>query len=164
MYFDGCCLICVNGELVAQGAQFSVSEIEVVTATVDISDIHVHRQGGKAFQEQCAQSHIKALPTIDISAKFSLLVGDDTCLPRGLHSALCRCQLCRVSPVLSSIRYHTPEEECAFGPACWLWDYLRRSNAAGISRMRTLDSPFVQAFSFPSVVARIQPPWLPLFT
>lgn len=24
------------------------------------------------------------------------------------------------------VRYHTPEEEIALGPACWLWDYLRR--------------------------------------
>lgn len=22
-------------------------------------------------------------------------------------------------------QYHTPEEEICFGPACWLWDYLR---------------------------------------
>lgn len=29
------------------------------------------------------------------------------------------------------IRYHSPEEEIAFGPACWLWDYLRRSGASG---------------------------------
>ena len=29
------------------------------------------------------------------------------------------------------VRYHTPEEEIALGPACWLWDYLRRSGAAG---------------------------------
>lgn len=28
-------------------------------------------------------------------------------------------------------RYHAPEEEIALGPACWLWDYLRRSGAAG---------------------------------
>jgi NAD+ synthase (glutamine-hydrolysing) len=28
-------------------------------------------------------------------------------------------------------RYHTPQEEIAFGPACWLWDYLRRSKASG---------------------------------
>ena len=27
--------------------------------------------------------------------------------------------------------YHTPEEEIAYGPACWLWDYLRRSGVAG---------------------------------
>lgn len=29
------------------------------------------------------------------------------------------------------IKYHTPEEEIAFGPGCWLWDYLRRSGASG---------------------------------
>ena len=28
-------------------------------------------------------------------------------------------------------RLHDPEEECALGPACWLWDYLRRSGASG---------------------------------
>lgn len=27
------------------------------------------------------------------------------------------------------VRLHTPEEECGMGPACWLWDYLRRSGA-----------------------------------
>ena len=29
------------------------------------------------------------------------------------------------------VHYHTPEEEIALGPACWLWDYLRRSKAGG---------------------------------
>jgi NAD+ synthase (glutamine-hydrolysing) len=29
------------------------------------------------------------------------------------------------------VRFHTPEEEIAMGPACWLWDYLRRSGASG---------------------------------
>lgn len=29
------------------------------------------------------------------------------------------------------IQYHAPEEEIAFGPGCWLWDYLRRSGASG---------------------------------
>lgn len=27
--------------------------------------------------------------------------------------------------------YHRPEEEIARGPACWLWDYLRRAGGAG---------------------------------
>lgn len=27
--------------------------------------------------------------------------------------------------------YHIPEEEIAMGPACWLWDYLRRSGQGG---------------------------------
>lgn len=26
---------------------------------------------------------------------------------------------------------HVPEEEIAYGPAAWLWDYLRRSGASG---------------------------------
>ena len=29
------------------------------------------------------------------------------------------------------LKYHAPEEEIALGGACWLWDYLRRSHAAG---------------------------------
>lgn len=36
------------------------------------------------------------------------------------------------SPTLSfQPRFHRPEEECCLGPACWLWDYLRRSKATG---------------------------------
>lgn len=30
-----------------------------------------------------------------------------------------------------AIKYHLPEEEIAYGPACWLWDYLRRSSSGG---------------------------------
>jgi NAD+ synthase (glutamine-hydrolysing) len=29
------------------------------------------------------------------------------------------------------LKYHTAEEECCLGPSCWLWDFLRRSGAAG---------------------------------
>ena len=40
-------------------------------------------------------------------------------------------ELCTDTPMARSsaiaVRYHTPEEEIAFGPACWMWDYLRRS-------------------------------------
>lgn len=28
-------------------------------------------------------------------------------------------------------KYHTAEEEIRLGPACWLWDYLRRSGQGG---------------------------------
>ena len=31
----------------------------------------------------------------------------------------------------TQLKIHIPEEEIAYGPACWLWDYLRRSEAAG---------------------------------
>jgi hypothetical protein len=34
-----------------------------------------------------------------------------------------------------ALRLHTPEEECGMGPACWLWDYLRRSGALFLPRV-----------------------------
>ncbi len=34
-------------------------------------------------------------------------------------------------PLESGIFYHDPMEEIMLGPACWLWDYLRRSGATG---------------------------------
>ena len=145
LYFDGCCLICVNGEFIAQGSQFSVSDVEVITATIDLNDIHSYRQGYKASQEQASTTAIKPLPSIDISLDFTLYVCNDnnndddinspttttTTFLKGLHSALCKCQHCRVTPKLEIIRYHSTEEECVLGPACWMWDYLRRSSAAG---------------------------------
>jgi NAD+ synthase (glutamine-hydrolysing) len=46
----------------------------------------------------------------------------------------CAARLCRgeegalllASPRVTP-RLHAPEEEIAYGPAAWLWDYLRRS-------------------------------------
>jgi NAD+ synthase (glutamine-hydrolysing) len=39
LYYDGCAMIVVNGEIVAQGSQFSLNDVEVVTATVDIEEV-----------------------------------------------------------------------------------------------------------------------------
>lgn len=39
LYYDGCAMIVVNGDLVAQGSQFSLNDVEVVTATVDIEEV-----------------------------------------------------------------------------------------------------------------------------
>ena len=43
VYYDGCALIAVNGHVVAQGSQFSVRDVEVVTATVDLDDVVAYR-------------------------------------------------------------------------------------------------------------------------
>jgi NAD+ synthase (glutamine-hydrolysing) len=132
LYYDGCALVCVNGSVVAQGAQFGLEDVEVVTATVDLQDIRSYRQGCKSRQEQGSQ--VKPLPEVLIppSEGFSLLIGKG--LGDTSHTVLCRCAMCRVTPPLpGGVRYHSPEEECALGPACWLWDFLRRSNAAGAS-------------------------------
>jgi hypothetical protein len=46
LYFDGCACIAVNGELVAQGSQFSLADVEVVTANVDLDAVVSYRWGG----------------------------------------------------------------------------------------------------------------------
>ena len=43
VFYDGCCLIAVNGDIVAQGSQFTLKEVEVTTATVDLDDVRSFR-------------------------------------------------------------------------------------------------------------------------
>ncbi|MGH0159732.1 UNVERIFIED_CONTAM: hypothetical protein FKN15_037672 [Acipenser sinensis] len=43
LYYDGCAMIAVNGNIVAQGAQFSMDDVEVLTATLDLEDIRGYR-------------------------------------------------------------------------------------------------------------------------
>ena len=111
VYYDGCALIAVNGAVVAQGSQFSPRDVEVVTATVDLEDVRSYRA---AFVSRMYQaSETPSVPRVD--ADFALT-------HRGYDRA----------PTLPiDVHYHTPEEEIALGPACWLWDYLRRSGTNG---------------------------------
>ena len=109
LYFDGCALIAQNGEILAQGSQFSLKDVEVVTATVNLHDVRTYR-GAKASRAVQA-SKTERLPQIDIDFDIGIEGGKG-----GLP----------IKP-----RTHEPEEEIALGPACWLWDYLRRSGAAG---------------------------------
>ena len=109
LYFDGCALIAQNGEILAQGSQFSLKDVEVVTATVNLHDVRTYR-GAKASRAVQA-SKTERLPQIDID--FDMGIEE------------------RKAGLPIEPRTHEPEEEIALGPACWLWDYLRRSGTAG---------------------------------
>ncbi|MCI0396675.1 MAG: NAD(+) synthase [Chloroflexi bacterium] len=111
LYFDGCALIAVNGQVVAQGSQFSLLDVEVVTATVDLEDVRSYR--GAIGSRQVQASASPSVPRI--VADFDLTHAPDRAPAHPIE-----------------VRYHTPEEEIAYGPACWLWDYLRRSGMAGL--------------------------------
>ena len=110
LYYDGCSMIIVNGQIVGQGSQFSLRDVEVVTATVDLEEVRAFRfapsRGMQAIQ-------VPAHRRIEIS--FSLSRDSPTMAPS------------RKRPP----QYHRPEEEIALGPACYLFDYLRRSGTAG---------------------------------
>ncbi|KAF9531775.1 hypothetical protein CPB83DRAFT_848706 [Crepidotus variabilis] len=119
LYYDGCAMIAVNGRVVAQGTQFSLTDVEVVTATIDIEDVRAHRATSSRSNQAAASEryHRVEVDFALTSGKFEEVKEEDMV---GIISS-------KTIPV----RFHTPEEEIALGPACWLWDYLRRSRTQG---------------------------------
>ncbi|KAL4066030.1 hypothetical protein V8B97DRAFT_1864885 [Scleroderma yunnanense] len=118
LYYDGCAMIAMNGKIIAQGSQFSLSDVEVITATIDIEDVRAHRTSrSRALQAaSSARYHRIEVPFALSEGKFTDIASERAPgLRLGLHDA----------------KFHKPEEEIALGPACWLWDYLRRSRTQG---------------------------------
>ena len=124
LYFDGCALIAQNGDILAQGSQFSLKDVEVVTATVDLHAVRSYR-GAKASRAVQA-SQTERLPQIAVDFDMGIEGGEAG--RRGTQAS-------NLPSFQASLpiepHTHIPEEEIAYGPACWLWDYLRRSEAAG---------------------------------
>ena len=110
LYFDGCALIAINGEILAQGSQFSLDDVEVITATVDLQEVSSFRRSISSRSVQATQ--------VDSIERIS--IDFDLTTPRFIAPT---------KPI--TVFYHQPEEEIAYGPACWLWDYLRRSGSSG---------------------------------
>ncbi|EPQ29776.1 uncharacterized protein PFL1_02449 [Pseudozyma flocculosa PF-1] len=135
LYYDGCPLIAVNGAIVAQGSQFSLDDVQVVSATVDLDDVRAHRaaksrgmqaavqRGGPEWGNGQSRGY-RRIPA-DIEMGRSQEFGSET--PRTLARQL----VLKATSKPIEVRYHTPEEEIALGPACWLWDYVRRSRTQG---------------------------------
>lgn len=113
VYYDGCSLIVVNGEVVAQGSQFSLQDVEVVSATVDLEDVRNFRGCSTTFGASalhCERSYPRIKVPFELSPYYDVSV--EPSRPIRVH-------------------YFSPEEEISLGPACWLWDYLRRSGQGG---------------------------------
>ena len=116
LYYDGCALILNSGNVLAQGSQFSLLDVEVQTATVDLDEIWPYRTS-RSRGMQAQDPAVRKLERIQVD--FRLCKSTKAIKPRQ-----------RLSPSIEP-RYHSPEEEIALGPACWLWDYLRRSKTGG---------------------------------
>lgn len=113
LYYDGCACAIVNGDLIVQGSQFSVIEVETIVCDIDMDQIDAYRGSLSSMRVQASRA--TRYPVIDVD--FGLCDVDVAAM--GLPS-----------PKIEA-RYLRPEEEIARGPACWLWDYLRRSGATG---------------------------------
>ncbi|MEE6498987.1 hypothetical protein FKM82_003271 [Ascaphus truei] len=90
----------------------STTAKEVLTATIDLEDVRSYRA---QFSSRCISAS-KVTSFHRVKVDFPLTSFDDVYLPT-------------CDPI--QWRYHSPEEEISLGPACWLWDYLRRSKQSG---------------------------------
>jgi NAD+ synthase (glutamine-hydrolysing) len=114
LYYDGCAMIIVNGEIKALGTQFSLTDVEVLTATVDLEEVWSYRFAPSRGMQAIATPEYKR-----VQADFRLSpIGDIFDIES-------------VPTPTRALRIHAPEEEISLGPACWMWDFLRRSGAAG---------------------------------
>ncbi|KAL6764256.1 hypothetical protein V8C86DRAFT_3017388 [Haematococcus lacustris] len=172
LYYDGCACIALNGLLLAQGSQFSLADVEVVTATVDLDEVVSHRGAIVSLREQASSSR----PPFYVDVDFCLCrpppphprltpspsphphpnpnpPTPQDLLPRPLLAAAaataeasatasCGAEVTTAGSGGAGAgahfptqprapRFNSPEEEIAYGPACWCWDYLRRSGASG---------------------------------
>ena len=120
LYFDGCAMIIANGQCLAQGSQFSLRDVEVKTATVDLDEVRSGRAAAASRSVQAAAQ--AAYPRIEVDFALCYSVSDVV----GARGA---------PPIFHTpsapVHYLSPSEEIALGPACWLWDWLRRSGASG---------------------------------
>ncbi|OUM52086.1 hypothetical protein BVG19_g1242 [[Candida] boidinii] len=114
LYYDGCALIVVNGKVLAQGAQFSLDDVEVLTATIDLEDVRSYRAlVSHGLQSRTTPVYKRVHVPVDLSPDS--LNFDPNVAPTDFRE----------------IHYYKPEEEIAYGPACWLWDYVRRCKGSG---------------------------------
>lgn len=109
LFFDGSSGIFINGRAVAMGQQFSLDDVEVITATLDLEEVRSFRTS----VSRCSQGS-REEPYHRIEAGFSLSgEGDSFGVQKKLSEEI-------------TIKYHSPEEEIALGAGSFLWDYLRR--------------------------------------
>lgn len=86
----------VNGDIVAQGSQFSLNDVEVVTATIDIEDVRAHRaRSSRSFQAAMAERYQR--------------IRVETALSTGKSDDLVELELTGKRQPF----YHEPEEEIA---------------------------------------------------
>ena len=143
LYYDGCALVACNGDILAQGSQFGLQarnysarnsarnsrrsaltarpnsllqDVEVIVATIDLQQVRSARAAVPSRSRQAAIAPAVHRVHVDF------ILGAPAYGSGGVP----------VSPTAEiAARLHRAEEEIALGPACWLWDYLRRSGAGG---------------------------------
>jgi NAD+ synthase (glutamine-hydrolysing) len=93
-------MIAANGRIIAQGSQFSLNDVEVVSATIDIEDVRAHRaKSSRSMQAAAANRyHRIEVPFALSGGKFEEVKDED---------------MVGLGKKVFDVRFHTPEEEIA---------------------------------------------------
>lgn len=127
VYFNGGSMVALNGDLLNRGKQFALEEVEVVISTVDLEDIRSYRNCIRSRSHRAASSQPFPRVKVDFAVTSTSILGssDKPIDSPSFYEDMGEQQ--EPKEILS----HTPEEEIALAPACWMWDYLRRSCQGG---------------------------------
>lgn len=124
MCFDGGAMIARDGDLLHVGERFSLKDVCMTFARLDLDEIRASRSGIGSRQATAAASTITEIA--EISVDFSLEADSKT---NALYSSPCTLLY---QPSGSQNDEWKPEEEIALGgPSLFLYDYLRRSGLSG---------------------------------
>jgi NAD+ synthase (glutamine-hydrolysing) len=117
LLFDGSSMICMNGKIVTQLPQFSVPEVEVTMAAIELESVRRFRAAMNSRGVQAARQD----PLPRVYADIEICKAPVTTF----HKAAVR----KMKNDIHMI--HEPMEEIELAPALWMWDYLRRCGARG---------------------------------
>ena len=56
VYWNGCSMIGLNGHIVSRTAQYSIQQVEIATATIDLEDIRAYRNAFRSRNLKAAAS------------------------------------------------------------------------------------------------------------
>ncbi|ODA77736.1 hypothetical protein RJ55_06338 [Drechmeria coniospora] len=135
MMFDGSSMVLLNGNVLEQGPQFSLSPVHVMTATFDIEEIRSFRCSMSRNVQGAAQPDY---PRVEFDMRLSRPVNDVFLL-----------DTIRISRPMQP-RILDPMSEIWMSTSVFLWQYLVRTNSAGffLSLSGGLDSATVALFVY----------------
>ena len=114
LYFDGSSMITMNGLIYTQAPQFSIDDVDVNVAVIDLDQVRSARLANHSRVSQTGELSPNSIPKVVADIEIS----------RPIESVS---MISKAEPCC----FLDPMKEIAGGPALWLWDQLRRCGARG---------------------------------
>lgn len=134
-YFDAASVIMDCGKQVARSKSFLIREVEVISACVNLNRIEAYRTPCTVLEmnENLKQEKFKA-----VNIEGLVLADSDK----------------ELSPEVDKYQF-AKEMEFSYGPACWLWDYFRRSGKTGMFLPLSGGADSASTLAFVGIMAKI---------